>query len=103
MGPVTADAVADAVCGLMRVPASALRTRGPARTAFLGVCRALGVGDRARVVELAGCALKTWYHADPAPEEQVAMVRRVLGDPRFRALPEVERGRGEVWRRLEGG
>ncbi len=101
-GAPSAEAVADAVCGLMRVPASALWVRGSARAYYLQAACALDVQDRAHIAALAGIAVKTVYNTPKAPPELANIVRQVLGDPRIHALPVPDAGRVEVWRRLGG-
>ncbi len=102
VGPVDAATVAEAVCGLFRVGRSALTKRSRERALFVRAARTLGVQDVRAIAEIASCTVQAVYKAPTGWTGDVQLVQRVLGDPRFHALPEYRLDRIRDWQALGG-
>lgn len=91
------EEVAEAVCALARAPIHALATRGPTREAYLRCAKALcelSAEEIGRVAEVRRHAVYASPEADPAEARRVS---RVIGDPRFFALPDGDLRRDPRW------
>lgn len=86
-----------AVSALTRTPAPGLRRRGPARTLLIRAARTLTTASAPEIAAFVGVTARTVHKTARHYDHAVALVDRVLGDPRFRGLGPEDLRRG--WRR----
>lgn len=77
-----------AVSSLTRSPLSLLRRRGPQRSLLVRASRSLTTASPREIAATAQVGLSTAYRAEPANDLSIQLVARVLGDPRFRLIPD---------------
>lgn len=90
-----------AVSAVTRTPVAELRgqrTRGLAVRAAEEIAGA----TRMEVAAVLRCHRATLYRLDPVSAEELALVRRVVGDPRFRAVDDRDLRGTWAWRRYLG-
>ncbi len=76
----------DAVSAATRTPLAELQRRGPARTLFLRAARTLTTAGTRELGDLVGVTHVAVVAVQPALDDDVRRVARVLGDPRFPSL-----------------
>lgn len=98
-GPPSLTAVFAAVSALTRTPASALRERGPARDLFIAAARALCGAPSAEIAAMVRCHPSTVRHAPALADARLAIIERVLDDPRFPLLDDGDLRLLPSWRK----
>ena len=83
-GAVEPREVIDAVASLLRVPPGVLRARGRPRRVVIAALRELCELSSREISDLVGISRSRVVRTPPLPPGQLEIVRRVLGDPRFR-------------------
>lgn len=92
--------VADAVSALARSPLSALRRpRTRARALYLRAAKTLCDAGAAAIAAEAACARDAVDRARAGLDDEVRLVARVAGDPRFAGLPDGDLARLPAWQR----
>lgn len=95
---VRVSEVAAAVSAVTRTPAAMLKQRGKERTLLLRSARALTDVSGARIARAVGVKPATVSRAGSKVDAPVRIVRRVLGDPRFKLLEDCDLRELERWR-----
>lgn len=98
-GQMTVDEVIRAVSAACRVPFTEVRARGPARRLVAGVLLALGQQAPGRIAKALDLQVSSVTRLSPQDPAVLAVVGRVLGDPRFAALDDGDLTRTEPWLR----
>lgn len=91
--------VADAVSALARVPLAALRRRGRPRALYLRAAKTLCDAPAAAIAAEAACGPVGIQRARAGLDDDVRLVARVAGDPRFAGLPDGDLLRQPAWYR----
>jgi hypothetical protein len=99
VGVPTPALVADAVSALIRVPLPDLRQRGRSRSLFLRAAKTLCEPAPRVVAAQAGCSLETVRRARAGLDDEVRLIARVMGDPRFAGLPDGDLRQLPTWSR----
>jgi hypothetical protein len=88
-----------AVSATTRTPTRLLGRAGPARDLFIAAAREFTPASIRAVGALIGVSHATVLRAAPAPRRSLAVVERVLGDPRFEPLGSTDLRVQYTWRR----
>ena len=86
----TLDEVAAATSALARATESEVRGRTGARAHFVRAARALECASDAEIGDYCGLSLRSVQRISAEPDREVALIQRVLGDPRFSRLHDGE-------------
>jgi REP element-mobilizing transposase RayT len=78
--------IAAAVSAITRTPTEHLQRRGPARSLLLQSARVLSTATLREIAEFAGVHRMTVMRVPTTRDRRIALIERVLGDPRFCAL-----------------
>jgi hypothetical protein len=97
--PPTLEEIADAVASLARQTLDVIRRRGPARRLFVRAARCLTVASCAEIAEFAGLERLAVQRIAATRDDQVEIVARVAGDPRFRPWPAASLWDQPTWAR----
>lgn len=97
--PVSPPQVAEAVSSLLRVPMSDLRRRGRPRALFLKAARSLSDAGTDELAAWAHITRRQVQRVAGRFDPEVALVNRVVGDPRFHGLHDGQLMTEPSWQR----
>lgn len=97
--PPTVDEMEAAVSALTRTPLDDLRRRGPARVLFIQALVALTPMSQRAVAREVGVSPACVNQTPPGDHAALAVIERVLGDPRFSSLWDQDLTTLPAWRR----
>ncbi|MFH1466844.1 MAG: hypothetical protein ABIO70_20845 [Pseudomonadota bacterium] len=98
-GPPGWSALVAVTSAVTRTPADHLPSPGPGRQLLIAAARALGGLSAARIGARLGLSRQTVHREPSVGPDQLALVARALGDPRFPALVDGDLGQSPRWRR----
>lgn len=96
--PFSLEAVRVAVSALTRSTAGALKSRGVPRALFLAAAAALSGAPTSEIADFASVNPSTVRRNRGRHDRRLDLVRRVVGDPRFYLLDEIDLRRNPTWR-----